>query len=226
MGDCGSAQCGDRAHLMRGYKHQLRRLHRHAKPPGQAQRPAAGDHQHQLWGIGKLSGIGLQCLHQRALPARRSAGCWVFVSAGDAGADTSDQFYYAAVSGINTSGFATTPNNVAIGGTDFSDSFFGTNSTYWSATNGPYYNSALSYIPEIPWNDSCASQLITVALGLTQSYGPTGSCNNFPGDPFSLGVIAGSGGPSACAFGVPAIPGVVGGQLLGLPKTLFPGGVR
>src|SRR5271157_1108882 len=77
-------------------------------------------------------------------------GVAVFVSAGDAGADTSDQFYYAAVSGINNSGLATTPNNVAIGGTDFSDTFFGTNSTYWSATNGPYYNSALSYIPEIP----------------------------------------------------------------------------
>src|SRR5271157_2586649 len=147
-------------------------------------------------------------------------GVAVFVSAGDAGADTSDQFYYAAVSGINNSGLATTPNNVAIGGTDFSDTFFGTNSTYWSATNGPYYNSALSYIPEIPWNDSCAGQLITSYFGFTEPYGPNGFCNNFPGY-FLLGVVAGSGGPSSCAFGVPAIPGVVGGSCSGYPKPAF-----
>lgn len=48
------------------------------------------------------------------------------------------------MSGINVSGFASTPYNVAVGGTDFADSFFGINSTYWSATNGPYYSSALS----------------------------------------------------------------------------------
>ena len=29
-------------------------------------------------------------------------------------------------------------------------------STYWSATNSASYGSAQSYIPEIPWNDSCA----------------------------------------------------------------------
>jgi hypothetical protein len=59
--------------------------------------------------------------------------------------------------------------------------------------------------------------LITLALGFTQSYGPTGSCNSTLGEEF-LGVVAGSGGPSACAFGTPAIPGVVGGTCSGYPK--------
>jgi subtilase family serine protease len=148
-------------------------------------------------------------------------GVSVFVAAGDAGADTSDQFAPAAVSGLNASGFATTPYDVAVGGTDFADGFFGTDSTYWSATNGPYYNSALSYVPEIPWNDSCASQLLTLALGFTQSYGPTGSCNSPIGEEYFLGVVGGSGGPSSCAYGNPIIPGVVGGTCRGYRKPAF-----
>lgn len=148
-------------------------------------------------------------------------GVSVFVSSGDAGADTSDQFAEAAEGGINTSGFATTPNNVAVGGTDFGDTFLNANSSYWSATNGPFFNSALSYIPEIPWNDSCASQLITLALGFTQSYGPSGSCNSAVGEEFFLGVVGGSGGPSGCAYGTPTISGVVGGNCRGYRKPLF-----
>ena len=31
--------------------------------------------------------------------------------------------------------------------------------------NGPYFESALSYIPEIPWNESCASRLISHSSG-------------------------------------------------------------
>jgi subtilase family serine protease len=147
-------------------------------------------------------------------------GVTVFVAAGDAGADTSDQFAPAAVSGFNVSGFASTPYDVAVGGTDFADSYFGTNSTYWSAKNGLYYNSALSYVPEIPWNDSCASQLITLVLGFKQSYGPTGSCNSTVGEEF-LGVVGGSGGPSSCAYGNPTIPGVVGGSCRGYRKPIF-----
>jgi len=89
----------------------------------------------------------------------------VFVSAGDGGAATSDQDEGNDVAqyGINVSGFASTQYNVAVGGTDFGDTYAGTNSTYWSATNNSDYGSAKSYIPEIPWNDSCASQLLRPA---------------------------------------------------------------
>jgi subtilase family serine protease len=148
-------------------------------------------------------------------------GVTIFTAAGDAGADTTDQFAPAAVSGINVSGFASTPYDVAVGGTDYADAFLGTTSSYWSATNGTYYNSALSYIPEIPWNDSCGSQLLTLALGFTQSYGPSGSCNSAVGEEFFLGVVGGSGGPSACAYGNPTISGVVGGNCRGYRKPLF-----
>jgi hypothetical protein len=52
-----------------------------------------------------------------------------------------------------------------VGGTDFYASY--TNpSTYWSTTNDPTTQaSALSYIPEIPWNNSCASPEVFATFG-------------------------------------------------------------
>ncbi len=63
------------------------------------------------------------------------------------------------------SGFASTQYNVAVGGTDFADSYEGTNAQYWKKKNNATYGSAKSYVPEIPWNDSCASTLITNTVG-------------------------------------------------------------
>jgi len=145
-------------------------------------------------------------------------GVSMFAASGDGGADASDTFAPAGVSGINVSGVASTPYNVAVGGTDFADTFFGANSTYWGATNRPDYSSALSYIPEIPWNQSCAGQLITQYLGFSTPYGPDGFCNSDVG---LLDVAAGGGGPSGCAYGTPAIPGVVGGTCSGYPKPYY-----
>jgi subtilase family serine protease len=57
--------------------------------------------------------------------------------------------------GLAVSGVASTPFNMAVGGTDFND--LNTWSTYWSSTNNSTtLSSALSYIPEMTWNDSCA----------------------------------------------------------------------
>jgi len=39
---------------------------------------------------------------------------------------------------------------VAVGGTDFSDTYSGANNLYWNTTNNSTFGSALSYIPEIP----------------------------------------------------------------------------
>ena len=54
----------------------------------------------------------------------------------------------------------------------------GTNSTYWNSGNTATYGSATSYIPEIPWNDSCASQLLATFLGYATTYGASGFCNS------------------------------------------------
>ncbi len=145
--------------------------------------------------LGASSNAAVDSLYQQAA----SEGVSVFVSAGDAGADVEDQNMTTATHGINVSGFASTPYNVAVGGTDFGDTYAGTNSTYWNTTNSSTYESALSYIPEIPWNNSCGSALIATYLGFSGvPYGSSGLCNSTTAT--SDGLIntgAGSGGPSS-----------------------------
>ena len=106
-----------------------------------------------------------------------SEGVSVFVSSGDEGAASCDADQPTAQYGIAVSGFASTPYNVSVGGTDFGDTYAGTNSQYWKASNynTVRYGSAKSYIPEIPWNDSCASTLITNTIGYNVPYGANGS---------------------------------------------------
>ncbi|MGB0043541.1 MAG: Ig-like domain repeat protein, partial [Terriglobales bacterium] len=146
-----------------------------------------------------------------------------FVSTGDEGAascsaesgEASDTY------GIGVNGFASTPYNVAVGGTDFGDTFAGTNTIYWANDNNPQtYESALSYIPEIPWNDSCASLLGAEYSGYSQTYGSSGFCNSSTGEGY-LSTTAGSGGPSGCATGSPSVHGVVGGSCAGWAKPTW-----
>ena len=82
-------------------------------------------------------------------------GITSFVSAGDAGGAGCDApaggVYSSGVLAVN--GIASTPYNVAVGGTQFNDT--NNPSKYWSATNDPTTGeSALGYIPEMAWNES------------------------------------------------------------------------
>jgi subtilase family serine protease len=145
-------------------------------------------------------------------------GVSVFVSAGDEGAASCDADQTTATHGIGVSAFASTPYNVAVGGTDFGDTYAGIDSTYWNPDNTKTFASAVSYIPEIPWNDSCASELISTYVGFATTFGSTGFCNSATGTADFLSTAAGSGGPSGCATGTPSISGVVGGTCKGYPK--------
>ncbi len=169
-------------------------------------------------------------LYQEAV----TAGVAVFVGAGDGGAAATDWDLKDTVAeyGISVSSFASTPYNVAVGGTDFGDTYAGTSSTYWSATNNSDYGSALSYIPEIPWNDNCASELIAeyffvnddYADGIT--YGSSGFCDSSTGlADFLPTYPAGSGGPSGCATGEPSTPYVVSGTCAGWSKPSWQSGL-
>ena len=131
-------------------------------------------------------------------------GISVFVSSGDEGAASCDANATRAIHGIAVSGFTSTPYNVSVGGTDFGDTYESLKgspavplSTYWSTPNTTSFGSALSYIPEIPWNDSCASALIYTAEGYTQSYGSSGFCNSATGKSYFRTTASGSGGPSS-----------------------------
>jgi subtilase family serine protease len=130
----------------------------------------------------------------------------VFVAAGDWGAAVCDLSGSATTRGIAVNGLASTPNNVAVGGTDFGDGYTQSQSVYWTSTNSPAYGSAKSYIPEIPWNDSCAGQLLATYEGFSD---PTVFCNSPAGQRFLM-TIAGSGGPSAVYAKPPWQSGLVG----------------
>ena len=168
------------------------------------------------------SGAALNAAFNSAFQQAVTEGVSVFVSSGDDAAAGSDRDATSATHGINITGWGSSPYDVSVGGTDFGDSFAGTNSTYWSATNSSTYESAKSYINEIPWNDSCASVLITKALGFSVPYGTSGSCNSAiaSADGF-LNTVGGSGGPSGCATGTPSISGVVSGSCAGWAKPSY-----
>lgn len=157
-----------------------------------------------------------------------SEGVSVFVSSGDEGAASCDANQPAAQYGIAVSGFASTQYNVAVGGTDYGDSYAGTNAQYWKAKNNATYGSAKSYIPEIAWNDSCASTLITNVEGYNVPYGKNGFCNSATGEQFFLTTASGSGGPSGCAYGntsPKANTPAVSGSCKGYPKPNYQSGV-
>jgi len=117
-------------------------------------------------------------------------GITVVVAAGDNGPAGCDDpsTETAATMGLAISGLASTPYNVAMGGTDFNQ--INNWSTYWSpngdSNTNNVYPSALSYIPEMTWNDSCAGQSggVSACASATATTGLT--------------LAAGSGGPSTC----------------------------
>ncbi len=121
-----------------------------------------------------------------------SEGISVFVAAGDSGSAGCDAHGgtppYAAEYGLQVNGTASTPYNVAVGGTDLADynPLGGTNtfSTYWSTTNSSNGSSLKKYVPEVVWNDSC-------------TIGTEAICNNSANSGF-VRVDGGSGGKSSC----------------------------
>ena len=170
-----------------------------------------------------VNGAAANAAYNFAYQQAVAEGVSIFVSAGDEGAASADNGS-VATHGIGVSGFTSTPYNVSVGGTDFG--YTPDNvpaSTYWRATNAANYSSALSYIQEIPWNDSCAGGLIATFLGTT----PLGLCNNSAVTSstgelnFLLNAVGGSGGPSGCAAGRPSTTGVVSGSCSGYNKPVW-----
>jgi len=128
-------------------------------------------------------------------------GISVFVSAGDngsAGCDDHDAAPPApAEFGLQVSGFASTPYNVAVGGTDFND--LSNPSTYWSSsTSSTTQQSARGYIPEVPWNDTCTSAAL-IFYGYSSN--ALTNCNDSNLVNIVVWTVGGSGGKSSCTSG-------------------------
>jgi pseudomonalisin len=85
-----------------------------------------------------------------------SEGITAFISAGDSGAAGCDYGSESTAQyplGVNA--LCSSPYDVCVGGTEFNDG--SDPSLYWSSTNASAQASALSYIPEVVWNESGAN---------------------------------------------------------------------
>jgi hypothetical protein len=115
-------------------------------------------------------------------------GITVAVAAGDDGSAGCDPIQSidpdAATQGIAVNGLASTPYNVAVGGTDFDPSTTA-NATYWNTTSDTV-NSALGYIPEITWDNSNCAQIYPAP------------CSAIDTSSYAADITGGSGGPSNC----------------------------
>ncbi|MBV9182303.1 MAG: Ig-like domain repeat protein, partial [Acidobacteria bacterium] len=125
-------------------------------------------------------------------------GITVMLSAGDGSSAGCDNFGVGgpATLGLAVSGFASTPFNVAVGGTDFYDL---TNAaTYWNPTNATTtHASAKSYIPETTWDNTCTNPVFGTLLGFSNN--AEANCNNFQLiNAGFVNIVGGSGGRSSC----------------------------
>ncbi len=153
-----------------------------------------GDAGNQLW-----SGLWEQAAAQ---------GQTVFVSSGDSGSAGCDPAgVLFATDGLAVNGLASSPWNVAVGGTDFyySDYQIGAPSaaTLWNQSNDSSEGSLIAPLPEQPWNE---------AFGLNVTSG-------FAELPFRP-TVGGGGGASGCAVSTSSAPGVNTCQA-GYPKPIW-----
>jgi subtilase family serine protease len=105
------------------------------------------------WGTAPLGS------YTQTLKQANAQGQTVIASAGDAGATDCDVMGPAS-EGLNVDFPGSSPYVVSAGGTMFSGDT-SSPTTYWNSSNGTGGASAISYIPEQPWNETTASQGLT-----------------------------------------------------------------
>ncbi len=135
-------------------------------------------------------------------------GITAFNSTGDNGSAGCDQFgvlFGPATNGPAVSGLASTPYTVSVGGTQFNEN--GLEGNYWLANNRPDLSSAIGYIPEQVWNESCD---------------PTIDPNQCQGSGLYFSFASG-GGPSNCSTST--LSGDLITCISGTPKPSWQAGI-
>jgi pseudomonalisin len=160
-------------------------------------------------------------------------GISLVVASGDDGAASCDTGTQQATHGITVNALASTPWNVAVGATDYSDQFDHSVDQYWASTNTPMLGSALSYVPERAWNSSCAGT-VNINAQYNGTVGGAAWCNSKNPDAY-VGVFNGnaatsSGGPSR-TYAKPVwqanVPGIVNDGRRDIPDvSMFGGGTE
>ena len=145
-------------------------------------------------------------------------GQTAMVSSGDGGSAGCDDFDNpdAAQYGLAVSGFASTPWNIAVGGTDFYYSNYSGTSAVQNAQLANYWNltsssqpvtSLLTPIPEQAWNNAFGLNLYTAGV-----YNPS---------KFGITIVGGSGGASSCSNGTSAADGTYSSCSSGYAKPAW-----
>ena len=150
-------------------------------------------------GLGTSGNAFYQSLWSQAA----TQGITVIIATGDSGSAGCDYADYSVTGsqpanyGLAVNGLASTPYDIAVGGTDFND--FGSSSSdmYWNSSNtSGTQASAKGYIPEIAYNDSCTNSIIYGYFDFTSA---ESACNSSTLAADDLVVPAGgSGGMSNC----------------------------
>ena len=86
-------------------------------------------------------------------------GQTIISASGDAGATDcdGDAGNYPASLGLSVDFPASSPHVTGMGGTMFNDGTATGATSFWAASDGPYNGSAISYIPELPWNETTST---------------------------------------------------------------------
>jgi len=147
-------------------------------------------------------------------------GITVLVSTGDSGAAACDSpassgdanSPAAATQGLGVNGLASTAYSLAVGGTQFADN---ASPAYWATQNNAAFGSALSYIPEVAWNESCSPADCSAQANLYAGGGGASNCTTLTLDGSNKPTCSGhhakpawQSAPGVIADGVRDIPDV------------------
>ena len=154
------------------------------------------------------NGLSFLQMWTNLLQEGASQGISIVVSSGDSGSSCDRDVIDS--NGLGANGLAASEYSISIGGTDFQDTALNEVKLYWNKKNtGPQKVSAKSYIPEIPWNNSCANA--TLAAFVANESG-IAFCNDPQSAADVQNGVGGTGGVSQFYakpdWQLTAIPGV------------------
>jgi Pro-kumamolisin, activation domain/Bacterial Ig-like domain (group 3) len=162
-------------------------------------------------------------------------GITFLASSGDTGAAGCDSATAKATMGLAVNYPASSPEVTGVGGNEFNEG----SGTYWSATNGTNGGTAISYIPEMAWNDTLSHGTLSASGGGASSCDNAGCTTGFPKPSWQTGTgvqgdkvrdvpdVAMSASPDhdgyiicdskSCASGIGGNPMIVGGTSASTP---------
>ncbi len=115
------------------------------------------------YGVCEQEKISLADLFQSVIQQGNAQGITYIASSGDAGPSNCTGWFYepSATDEVGANFPASIPEVTSVGGTEFNEG----SGNYWNASNLANGASAISYIPEMSWNDSAAAGTIQASGG-------------------------------------------------------------